>query len=127
MLSLGYMMISSAHWRFFQKSLEIIKRFTIVFHEYSQVLYQFTLSIHNMKIVVWLQVFSAISLAYGFLQYPFLANDMLENFFESIEKDQSISLDSMVKGEECNRACKENDIKVCRFHFMMKYFQVLGG
>jgi hypothetical protein len=30
-------------------------------------------------------------------------------------------------GAECNRECKENDSKICRFNFMMKYFQVMGG
>jgi hypothetical protein len=67
-----------------------------------------------------------ISISHGFLQYPF---DMLDDYLRTIEYDDQkpISFHGMVPGEECNRECKPNDVKVCRFHFMMKYFQVMGG
>lgn len=80
-----------------------------------------------MKITFSIQVFSLISFSSGFLQYPFVANDIVGQFLNRIEPDRSISLDTMVPGEKCNRECKPNDIKICRFHFMMKYFQVMGG
>lgn len=78
-----------------------------------------------MKII--LHVLCLISISYGFLQYPFVALDMLDDFLKSVQYDQKTILKGMVPGEECNRECKPNDVKICRFHFMMKYFQVMGG
>lgn len=80
-----------------------------------------------MKIIILLNVVSFLVVAHGFLQYPFMANYMLGTFLKSVEHDHRINLENWVMGEECNRECKHNDIKVCRFHFMMKYFQVMGG
>lgn len=79
-----------------------------------------------MKIAFY--VLSLISISNGFLQYPFVALDMLDDFLKSIDYDQqTTSLEGMVPGEQCNRECKPNDVKICRFSFMMKYFQVMGG
>jgi len=69
-----------------------------------------------------------ISISNGFLQYPFLANDLVDDFLSTLDNDRStIKLENMTSGHLCNRECKENDVRVCRFHFMMKYFQAMGG
>lgn len=111
-----------------QESLEFIKNPMLVYI-FGELLfyYQLTLGIPDMKIRISFQVLSLISAVYGFLQYPFSANEMLGDFLESFQRDPSISLEHYVPGAECDRECKPNDVKVCRFHFMMKYFQVMGG
>jgi hypothetical protein len=69
-----------------------------------------------------------ISISTAFLQYPFVALDILDDLIQSLENDRkTFSLRDTVPGEECKRECRSNDAKVCRFHFMMKYFQVMGG
>lgn len=88
---------------------------------------QFTLGFSKMKFIIVVQCLCWLSVSFGFLQYPFLAKSFLGDFLSTVERDQSISLDGMVRGSECYRECKPNDVKVCRFHFMIKYFQVMGG
>lgn len=74
------------------------------------------------------QFLCLISISNAFLQYPFVALDMLDDFLKTIEYVQEpINLHGMVPGEQCNRECKPNDVKICRFHFMMKYFHAMGG
>jgi hypothetical protein len=69
----------------------------------------------------------AVSACSGFFQLPMSARKWLGDILTTLEDEQTFSLHNMVRGEECNRVCRKNDVKVCRFHFMMKYFQVLGG
>lgn len=91
---------------------------------------QFTLDFSKMKFIISVQfglILCWINFSFGFLQYPFLAKSLLNDFLSTVEVDQSISLKQMVHGVECNRECKPNDVKVCRFRFMIKYFQVMGG
>jgi hypothetical protein len=89
--------------------------------------YQLTLGGSKMKSEIFWQIVLAISVVEGFVQFPFLAKNLASDFLSKLQDDHTISLDGVVSGEKCNRECKPNDVKICRFHFMMKYFQVLGG
>lgn len=80
-----------------------------------------------MKIIALIQVLCWISVSDGFMQYPLSAKYFLGRFLSSMEENQIFRLDKMIPGDQCNRECKPNDVRVCRFHFMMKYFQVMGG
>lgn len=85
------------------------------------------LEISSMKIISFVFLALSLNICAGFFQFPFSAKKWLGEVLTTLENQQTFSLDRMVRGEECNRPCKKNDVKVCRFHFMMKYFQVLGG
>lgn len=92
---------------------------------------QFKGDIPNMKIIILMEIVSLLNFGFGFLQFPFTPKYYLGRLLDTVDTvvrdESSISLDGMVPGELCNRECKPNDVKVCRFHFMMKYFQVMGG
>lgn len=80
-----------------------------------------------MKINFVLHALCLIRISEGFLPYPFVANQLLEDVLDSFENGLTYSLDDTIPGDDCYRECKPNDVRVCRFSFMMKYFQVLGG
>lgn len=43
------------------------------------------------------------------------------------ENDEENFMKDAIRGELCNRECKMNDKKVCRFKFMIKFYQVMSG
>lgn len=66
----------------------------------------------------------------NFIIYPF-AKDVLDMFYRNIiEKDKNLT-ESVIKyaipGELCYRGCRENDVRVCSFKFIIKYYQVMSG
>lgn len=66
-----------------------------------------------------------------FLSYPFVADQLLQPFLESLEGiNEEIDKDLMsraIAGEKCMRECRKNDRKVCHFNFTLKHYQVLGA
>lgn len=84
-----------------------------------------------MKFLIYIQLICWLNFSFGFLQYPFLAKSLLDSYVTTLKNDQdemeSYSLEQMVSGDKCDRVCKPNDMKICRFHFMLKYFQTMGG
>jgi hypothetical protein len=83
-----------------------------------------------MKIYFILCLSIYIKFACSFVPFPFIADSLVEKFLNSISVS-SVSSDNIeineTPGAECNRECIENDSRICRFNFMMKYFQVMGG
>lgn len=75
-------------------------------------------------VLLWLCLFHATQ---SFLQFPLSGREILANFLATLEGKATVNLDHAVRGEECNRECLLNDVKICKFEFMMKYFQIMGG
>lgn len=78
------------------------------------------------KIVCLLSL--ALNLTSAFLPYPFLAEDLLAKYLNTLEADKSvIELKDFTAGENCHRVCKQSDRRICHFSFSMKFFEVMGG
>lgn len=80
-----------------------------------------------MKLIIWLSLFLVIRLSSGFISYPFVADNLLNKFLNTLETEESISIEHFSKGRLCNRECHRNDTKICHFYFGMKYFSIQSG
>lgn len=49
------------------------------------------------------------------------------NKVKVIRADESSFMRNAIKGELCNRECKHDDVQVCHFKFMIKFYQVMSG
>lgn len=103
-------------------------RFELISRHYavSSTAYQSSLSLSKMK-TACLLVLCLFGASQAFLQFPLSANGMLGDFLTTLEGRATINLDNAVHGEECNRKCQPNDVRICKFVFMMKYFHIMGG
>lgn len=63
----------------------------------------------------------------GFLNFPLSADKAVETFLDAIQDNQGDFMKFAVPGDQCKRECKSYDKKVCHFHFMIKFYQVLSG
>jgi hypothetical protein len=71
--------------------------------------------------------FLLINTSHSFLQFPFSAHSLLDKVLNTVQYDEKIILTSMINGTECFRECKPNDVKICHFDFVLKYFYANGG
>lgn len=76
--------------------------------------------------ILFILIISFFSISQSFLTYPFLAEDLVNKFLGTLKVEDNNAQEE-TPGAECSRECKENDSRICRFNFMMKYFQVMGG
>lgn len=99
---------------------------------------QCQLNVCAMKLLLLLNIIFVLNFSSCFILYPFTSDSWLDPFLDIVnEKILSENHESAKKfnkiesdwsmGKDCNRECIEDDPKICRFNFMMKYFQVMGG
>lgn len=81
-----------------------------------------------MKLLLILNLFAFCAVD-CFLTNPFLADNSVKNFLDIIDSnnDGNNFMNYAVDGELCNRKCKTNDKKICRFKFMIKFYQAMSG
>lgn len=81
-----------------------------------------------MKLFIIIQLFAFCAVE-CFLTNPFLADNSVKSFLNVVESnsDGNNLMNQAIAGELCNRECKTNDKKVCRFKFMIKFYQAMSG
>ncbi|KAL7014673.1 hypothetical protein ACKWTF_016053 [Chironomus riparius] len=84
-----------------------------------------------MNLIVLMTIVQLIGSVCCFMLYPFIANDFLAKFINSLSINSSkfnVNLiNNSVPGEQCNRECHSNDTKICHFKFTLEFYQILGG
>lgn len=68
-----------------------------------------------------------VSNSRAFVPYPFLSNNILEQFLQTVKVSDEIDLKNFTNGTDCYRECVENDRRTCHFYFNIKSAQIMGG
>ena len=69
-----------------------------------------------------------------FLNFPPSGDDAVASFLNTIkinstkvDNEESFFEKNSIRGDFCNRECRDDDRRVCHFKFMIKYYQVMSG